>query len=61
MFNSALAANAVAAGGTVGAGMNQFGVVAGIQQQFRAPAAAPRQSASRQCTSFSPGSTGASI
>ena len=30
----ALAANAVAAGGTVGTGMNQLGVMAGIQQKF---------------------------
>ncbi|MHB9841445.1 porin [Paraburkholderia terrae] len=34
MFNSAQAANAVAAGGTVGAGMNQLGVTAGLQQKF---------------------------
>ncbi|MCR5896393.1 MULTISPECIES: porin [Burkholderia] len=34
MFNSTLAANAVAAGGTVGTGMNQLGVMAGIQQKF---------------------------
>lgn len=34
MFNSAQAANAVAAGGTVGVGMNQLGVMAGLQQKF---------------------------
>ncbi|WP_109480794.1 porin [Paraburkholderia sp. C35] len=34
MFNSAQAANAVAAGGTVGTGMNQLGVMAGLQQKF---------------------------
>jgi predicted porin len=34
MFNSAKAANAVAAAGTVGTGMNQVGVMAGIQQKF---------------------------
>jgi predicted porin len=34
MINSAQAANAVAAGGTVGTGQNQVGVMAGIQQRF---------------------------
>jgi len=34
MFNSAQAANAVAAGGTVGVGMNQLGVMVGLQQKF---------------------------
>lgn len=34
MFNSTRAANAVAAGGTVGTGMNQLGVMAGIRQKF---------------------------
>jgi len=34
MFNSALAANAVAAGGTVGTGMDQLGVMVGLQQKF---------------------------
>ena len=34
MFNSALAANPVAAGGTVGTGMNQLGVMVGLQQKF---------------------------
>ena len=34
MFNSALANNAVAAGGTVGTGMNQLGVMVGLQQKF---------------------------
>ncbi|WP_429326331.1 porin [Paraburkholderia sp. GAS348] len=34
MFNSALAANTVAAGGTVATGSNQVGVMAGIQQKF---------------------------
>ncbi|AIO34760.1 gram-negative porin family protein [Burkholderia cenocepacia] len=34
LFNSAQAANPVAAGGTVGLGMNQLGVMAGIQQKF---------------------------
>ncbi len=34
MFNSALAANAVAAAGTVPAGANQLGAMVGIQQRF---------------------------
>jgi hypothetical protein len=34
MTNSALGTSAVAAGGTVGAGQNQVGVMAGIQQRF---------------------------
>ncbi|MEM5316410.1 porin [Paraburkholderia sp. JHI869] len=34
MFNSAQAANAVAAGGTVATGMNQLGVMIGLQQKF---------------------------
>ncbi|WP_168795935.1 porin [Paraburkholderia aromaticivorans] len=34
MLNSALAANPVAAGGTVGAGMDQLGVMVGLQQKF---------------------------
>jgi predicted porin len=34
MFNSALAANPVAVGGTVGAGMDQLGVMVGLQQKF---------------------------
>ncbi|MDR3097204.1 MAG: porin, partial [Paraburkholderia sp.] len=34
MMNSALAANAVAAGGTVPAGANQVGAMMGIQQRF---------------------------
>ncbi|MEW9586179.1 porin [Paraburkholderia sp. DGU8] len=34
MFNSALAANPVAAGGTVGAGLDQLGVMVGLQQRF---------------------------
>jgi predicted porin len=34
MFNSALAAEPVAAGGSVGAGMDQLGVMVGIQQKF---------------------------
>jgi predicted porin len=34
MMNSALAANAVAAAGTVPAGANQFGAMMGIQQRF---------------------------
>lgn len=34
MFNSAQAANAVAAGGSVGVGMNQLGVMVGLQQKF---------------------------
>jgi len=34
MFNSAQAANAVAAGGTVVTGMNQLGVMVGLQQRF---------------------------
>lgn len=34
LFNSQLAANAVAAGGTVGTGMNRRGVMAAIQQKF---------------------------
>ena len=34
MLNSAQAANAVSAGGTVVTGMNQVGVMAGIQQRF---------------------------
>jgi predicted porin len=34
MFNSALAANPVASGGTVGTGMNQLGVLVGLQQKF---------------------------
>ena len=34
MFNSAQAANAVAAGGAVAAGVNQVGVICGIQQRF---------------------------
>jgi hypothetical protein len=34
MFNSALAANPVASGGTVGTGMNQLGVAVGLQQKF---------------------------
>jgi predicted porin len=34
MFNSAQAANAVAAGGTVGTGMDQLGVMVGLQQKF---------------------------
>lgn len=34
MFNSAQAANAVAAGGTVATGMNQLGVMVGLQQKF---------------------------
>lgn len=34
MFNGAQAANAVAAAGSVGTGMNQLGVMAGIQQRF---------------------------
>lgn len=34
MFNSAKAANSVAAGGAVGAGMNQAGVMVGLQQRF---------------------------
>jgi predicted porin len=34
MLNSAQAANTVAVGGTVGTGMNQLGVMAGIQQKF---------------------------
>jgi predicted porin len=34
MFNSALAANPVAAGGTVETGANQLGVMVGLQQKF---------------------------
>lgn len=34
MFNGAQATNAVAAAGSVGTGMNQLGVMAGIQQRF---------------------------
>lgn len=34
MFNSSHAANAVAAGGTVGTGLNQFGAMVGLQQKF---------------------------
>jgi predicted porin len=34
VLNSALAAEPVAAGGTVGAGMDQLGVMVGIQQKF---------------------------
>ncbi|MBN3744350.1 porin [Burkholderia sp. Se-20373] len=34
MFNSKLAANPVAAGGTVGTGMNQLGAMIGVQQKF---------------------------
>ena len=34
MFNSAQVANAVAAGGTVATGMNQLGVMVGLQQKF---------------------------
>ncbi|WP_028221997.1 porin [Paraburkholderia oxyphila] len=34
MFNSAMAANPVAAGGTVGAGMDQLGVMVGLQHRF---------------------------
>ncbi|MFD1560564.1 porin [Paraburkholderia silviterrae] len=34
MFNSALAANPVAAGGTVGAGKDQLGVMVGMQHRF---------------------------
>jgi predicted porin len=34
MFNSAQAGNAVAVGGTVGTGLNQAGVMVGIQQKF---------------------------
>ncbi|HXZ08787.1 MAG TPA: porin [Paraburkholderia sp.] len=34
MFNSAKAATAVAAGGTVGTGMDQVGVMVGLQQRF---------------------------
>ncbi|ANB76155.1 hypothetical protein AYM40_28230 [Paraburkholderia phytofirmans OLGA172] len=34
MFNSKLAANPVAVAGTVGAGMDQLGAMAGLQQKF---------------------------
>ncbi|MCG0578681.1 porin [Burkholderia cenocepacia] len=34
MFNSKLAENSVAAGGTVGTGMNQLGAMVGLQQKF---------------------------
>ena len=34
MFNSPLAANSVAAAGTVTPGANQLGVMVGIQQRF---------------------------
>jgi hypothetical protein len=34
MFNSEQAANPVVAGGAVGTGLNQVGVMMGIQQKF---------------------------